>query len=83
MKKILIAAKTLIVAMSFSLLCQCSSTQFTGAAPSPPVKKLAIVKNDKILMGDFEPTILKQVNQMGIAASLVDSPPSGNEAYLT
>lgn len=65
------------------LLCQCNSTTFTGSAPNPPLTKLAIVKNDKLHMSGMQPEVVKQVQQMGIAATLVDTPPTTNEPYLT
>ncbi len=65
------------------LLCQCNSLQYTGSAPNPPLTKLAIVKNTKLHMSGMQPEVVKQVQEMGIATTLVDAPPVTNEPYLT
>lgn len=75
--------KHLLLLLACSLLCQCNSLQYTGNPPNPPLTKLAIVKNPKLHMDGMQPEVVKQVNEMGIAATLVDAPPANNEPYLT
>jgi len=66
-----------------TILCRCNSTRYTGSAPNPPLTKLAIVKNDKLHMSGMQPEVVKQVQAMGIATTLVDAPPATDEPYMT
>jgi hypothetical protein len=65
------------------LLSQCNSVQSFGGAPNPPVKTLAIVKNDAIFMEELQPEIVRQVRDLGIQAELVDQAPEGDGYSMT
>ncbi|MDH4453547.1 MAG: hypothetical protein QE570_10260 [Verrucomicrobiota bacterium] len=64
-------------------LSQCNSVKVSVITPNPPVKRLAIVRNDKTFMSEMEPEIVKQVKAMGIVTELVDAPPLDNSYYMT
>lgn len=82
-RKLLLMKQTLVLLLSVVFLCQCNSVRVTGSAPSTPISKLVIVKNDKLHMDGLQPEVVKQVQAMGITTELVDTPPSGNAYYLT
>lgn len=73
----------ILTAAALVCLCQCNSVRHTGSAPNPPITKLAVLKNDKIHMSGFQPELVKQVREMGIAAEVVDAAPQDDTPYLT
>lgn len=63
-------------------LTQCVSTRVTSVASSAPIRKVYVVNNPDTHMAGFQPELVNQIQQMGYATEVVDTPPAGNPHYV-